>query len=148
MGLGGRAPATDTNGYPLALAQVALPVSGAHDPAATWARLDGRARAFRVAHAVFAVGQLLSLGYLWVCALTRHRDRALRLSVGALMLEGAALVMGRGNCPMGPYQRSLGDPVPMFEWVLPPRAAKAAIPVLAAVSVGGLLAVMARPPVR
>jgi hypothetical protein len=57
-----------------------------------------------------------------------------------------ALVVGRGNCPMGTFQKSLGDPVPMFEWVLPPRAAKAAIPVLAAVSVAGLLAVLARPP--
>lgn len=115
-------------------------------PARTWSDLDGRARAFRVAHAVFAVGQLLSLGYVWMCAITRRRDRALGISVGALLLEGAALVVGRGNCPMGPFQRSLGDPVPMFEWVLPPRAAKAAIPVLAGVSLAGLVAVGLRPP--
>jgi len=66
--------------------------------------------------------------------------------VSALLLEGAALVAGRGNCPMGPFQRQLGDPVPMFEWVLPPRAAKAAIPFLATVSLAGLLALVARRP--
>jgi hypothetical protein len=46
---------------------------------------------------------------------------------------------------MTPLQDRLGDPVPMFELVLPPRAAKAAIPVLAAVaSVGLVLALRSR----
>ena len=39
---------------------------------------------------------------------------------------------------MTPVQRRLGDPVPMFELLLPPRAAKAAVPVLAAVAALGL----------
>jgi hypothetical protein len=61
-----------------------------------------------------------------------------------LAAEGAALVIGRGDCPLGGFQAGLGDPVPMFEWVLPPRAAKAAIPALAVLSVVGMLTVMAR----
>jgi len=28
---------------------------------------------------------------------------------------------GHGDCPMGPLQADLGDPVPLFELVLPPR---------------------------
>ncbi len=47
---------------------------------------------------------------------------------------------------MGPLQEKLGDPVPFFELVLPPRAAKAAVPILAAVTAGGILAVVLRPP--
>jgi hypothetical protein len=47
---------------------------------------------------------------------------------------------------MGPLQRRLGDPVPFFELVLPPRAAKAAIPILAAVSVVGIALVVVRKP--
>ena len=121
-------------------------MTAAAGPATTWSSLDTTARGFRVAHAVFAIGQLGSLGYVWMCALTGRRDRALVVSVSALLLEGAALVAGRGNCPMGPFQRQLGDPVPMFEWVLPPRAAKAAIPFLATVSLAGLLALVARRP--
>jgi hypothetical protein len=54
------------------------------------------------------------------------------------MIEGAALAVGRGKCPLGPLQAKLGDPVPLFELVLPPRGAKAAVPVLAAASVAGI----------
>jgi hypothetical protein len=64
--------------------------------------------------------------------------------VALLGSEGVALVIGRGNCPFGPFQRSLGDSVPMFEWFLPPRAAKAAIPILAAVTLGGFAALLVR----
>lgn len=39
---------------------------------------------------------------------------------------------------MGPLQASQGDPTPCFELVLPPKAAKAAIPVLTGVAVVGL----------
>jgi len=106
----------------------------------------GRAAAcFRVLHTLIAVVDLIGLGYVWVCALSHRRSTLLRLSVGALVVEGAALVVGRGNCPLGPLQRTLGDPVPLFELALPPRAAKAAVPVLAAVSVAGLVLLAARP---
>jgi hypothetical protein len=66
--------------------------------------------------------------------------------MGFLSIEGLALVVGRGNCPMGPLQASWGDPVPLFELVLPPRAAKAAIPVLTLVAVSGMVAVLVRRP--
>jgi hypothetical protein len=62
------------------------------------------------------------------------------------MVQGVALIVGRGDCPFGPFQRRLGDPVPMFELVLPPRAAKAAIPVLLVISVSGMGALLLRPP--
>jgi len=90
--------------------------------------------------------QLASLGYVWGCALTGRRDRLLGAAVGFLGAEGAALIVGRGNCPLGPFQERLGDPVPLFELVLPPRAAKAAIPILAAVTVAGLGALLILPP--
>jgi hypothetical protein len=116
---------------------------------------DGRSRepglgraaaAYRVAHAAFAVVQLGSLGYVWGCALTGRRDRLLRAAVGLLGAEGAALIVGRGNCPLGPFQARLGDPVPLFELVLPPRAAKAAVPILSAVALAGLGALLILPP--
>ena len=44
-----------------------------------------------------------------------------------LSIEGVGLIIGGGDCPMGRFQEQLGDPVPFFELVLPPRAAKAAI---------------------
>lgn len=106
----------------------------------SWATLGPAARTFRIVHACWSVAGLTSLGYVWACAVTRRRDRLLGASVAFLLVEGGALVVGRGNCPMGRAQSAWGDPVPFFELVLPPRAAKAAIPILALASVVGLAA--------
>ena len=114
----------------------------------SWAELPIGARAFRVAHAVFGLVNLLGLAYVWLSAARRTRDRALGASVALLSAEGVALLIGRGNCPFGPFQRSLGDPVPMFELVLPPKAAKAAVPVLTFVTLTGFGAVLLRRPKR
>jgi hypothetical protein len=108
-------------------------------------QLSRAAETYRAAHAAFAIAQLASLGYVWSCALSGRRDRALAAAVGFLGVEGAALIVGRGNCPLGPFQSRLGDPVPLFELVLPPRAAKAAVPVLAGLAVAGLIAVAVLP---
>ena len=111
-----------------------------------WAALTDGAKAFRVAHAAWAVVSLAGLGYIWFAGLTRRRDRALAASIAWLGIEGIALVIGRGDCPAGPLQRQLGDPVPLFELVLPPRAAKAAIPILSGVSVAGIALALLRGP--
>jgi hypothetical protein len=89
---------------------------------------------------------MAALGNIWLSALRRRPNRYLGPSVALLGSEGMALVIGRGNCPFGSFQRSLGDPVPMFEWILPPRAAKAAIPILAAITLAGFVALFARRP--
>lgn len=114
----------------------------------SWAGLGNGARAFRVAHAVFSILQLAGLSYVWACAVRRTRSRLLAVSIGALLFEGAALLAGRGDCPFGPLQERLGDPVPLFELVLPRGAAKAAIPVLAVIAVAAMAAVALRPPIR
>jgi hypothetical protein len=111
-----------------------------------WRSLGMRARAWRLVHAASSVAQLAALGDIWRSAMTRRRGPRLRLSVGFLLLEGAGLVLGRGNCPAGGLQEQWGDPVPFFELLLPPRAAKAAVPILAAISLAGLGLLLARPP--
>jgi hypothetical protein len=113
----------------------------------SWSSLPLRARLFRVAHVVWGGVALTGLTYIWASAVVRHRDRYLWAAVLFLLVQGLALAIGRGNCPFGPFQRRLGDPVPMFELVLPPRAAKAAIPVLLLVSIVGMVAAALRPPV-
>jgi len=105
------------------------------------------AKALRTAHALVAVVELAGLGYVWACAATGRRDRLLAASVALLSAEGGALIVGRGDCPLGPLQERCGDPTPLFQLILPPRAAKAAVPVLAAVALGGVITVAARRPV-
>jgi hypothetical protein len=84
------------------------------------------------------VVELSCLGYVWTCALTGRRDRLLRAAMSILAVEGAGLVIGRGNCPLGPLQDRVGDPVPLFELVLPPVWARRAVPILAGISVVGI----------
>ncbi|MBJ7598697.1 hypothetical protein [Candidatus Nephthysia bennettiae] len=90
--------------------------------------------------------ELACLGYIWFSAITKRRDRVLALAVGTLGVEGVGLVIGGGNCPLGPFQRRVGDAVPMFELFLPKRAAKMAVPVLVGVTLIGLVAVALRRP--
>jgi hypothetical protein len=92
------------------------------------------------------VVELSCLGYIWVSAITRRRDPMLALAIGTLGVEGVGLVIGRGNCPLGPFQRRLGDSVPMFELFLPRRAAKMAVPVLVGFALAGMAAVALRRP--
>ena len=108
--------------------------------------LGRRAQAWRVLHATWSAAQLACLGYIWACAATGRRTGRLWAGVAFLLVEGVALVVGRGDCPVGPLQAAWGDPVPFFELVLPPRAAKVAIPVLAVVSLAGVLALVVRRP--
>ena len=125
-----------TNGVPDALEEPArqVPATG------NWSRLSKGAKAFRITHAAIAAVGLSSVGYVWACALTGRRNRVLGAALAALTVQGIGVLVGRGNCPLGPIQGRLGDPIPFFELVLPPRAAKAAFPVLLAVTLGGIVA--------
>ncbi len=114
-------------------------------PHPAWTSLPPRAKAFRLAHVAWGVTALSALAYIWTCALVRRHDRYLWASIAFLLLQGVALLIGRGDCPFGPFQRRLGDPVPMFELVLPPKAAKAAIPLLTVVTAAGIVAACVRP---
>jgi hypothetical protein len=107
-------------------------------------RLAPAALALRTAHVGIAVVELASLGSVWHAALTGRRGRYLDAAACLLVAEGAALVVGRGNCPLGPLQQRVGDPTPLFELVLPPRAARLAVPLLSGVAISGLLIAVRR----
>ena len=108
--------------------------------------LSRGAMALRAGHTAIAVVELSCLGYVWACALAGRRDVLLRGAIGVLVAEGVGLVIGRGNCPLGPLQQRLGDPVPLFELVLPPAWARRAVPILAGMSGVGIA--LALRPVR
>lgn len=104
------------------------------------------ALAFRAVHALIALVFLSAIGYIWWCAVTRRRTPLLRLAIGSLTVEGAVVAMNHGDCPLGPLQDRVGDPIPLFELVLSPRAAKRAVPLLGLVTLAGVAAVFGRPP--
>jgi hypothetical protein len=106
----------------------------------TGAPLSAAAKAFRSAHALIAIGMLLAIAYVWFCAITGRRDRLLLIATTALVGEGAVVAANHGDCPLGPLQERVGDPVPLFELLLPPKAAKLAVPALGAVAGAGIAA--------
>ena len=111
-----------------------------------WQNLGARGRAWRLVHAAWSVAQLGCLAYMWRSVATRRRDRRLYASVAFVLVEGGALLVGRGDCPMARVQEQWGDPVPFFELIFPRRAAKAAVPVLAVVTGAALIGVVVRKP--
>jgi hypothetical protein len=112
----------------------------------TWRGLSPAALAWRAGHSLIAASFLAAIAYVWRCALTRRSGPLLKLAVASLIGEGALVAANGGDCPLGPLQDRLGDPVPCFELVLTPRAAKLAVPVLGAVAAAGMVLVVLRPP--
>ena len=114
-----------------------------HNPSPAM-KLSRAALAFRAAHAAIAVEMLLAIAYVWWCALSGRRGRLLHMAAASLVGEGVLVSANGGDCPLGGLQRRLGDPVPLFELVLSPRAAKRAVPTLGAITAAGLVLVVAR----
>jgi len=100
---------------------------------------------FRAFHSAIAVEQLLAIAYVW-CAITGRRDRLLRIAVATLIGEGILVSANRRDCPLGGLQERFGDPVPLFELVLSPTAAKRAVPTLGAIAAAGLVLLVVRGP--
>jgi hypothetical protein len=108
-------------------------------------KLSRAAVAFRTFHAAIAVEMLLAIAYVWWCALSGRRDRLLlRMAAASLIGEGVLVAANHGDCPLGGLQERLGDPVPLFELLLSPRAAKRAVPTLGAIATAGLVLLVAR----
>lgn len=106
------------------------PLLRAAPSAAAVPGLSRAARAFRLAHAAIAGWFLWAIAYTWWCAVTGRRDPRLRWAIGSLIAEGVAVTINHGDCPLGGWQEHVGDPVPLFELVLSPPAAKRAVPAL------------------
>jgi hypothetical protein len=89
---------------------------------------------------------LLAIAYAWWCALSGRRDRLLHVAAASLIGEGVLVAANHGDCPLGGLQERLGDPVPLIELVLSPRAAKRAVPTLSAITAAGLVLLVVRRP--
>jgi hypothetical protein len=98
----------------------------------------------RVAHGLVSVLFLFCIAVVYAGAWRGTAGMLTLAAVGALLLEGLLVLLSRGNCPLGPLFRRLGDDTPFFELLLPPRAARLAVPVLAAVTALGIVILATR----
>src|SRR5436190_1956684 len=101
---------------------------------------------WRIGHGVVAAGFLASIAHVWWCALTRRRGPLLRPAIAVLSGEGLLVAINHGECPLGPLGDRLGDPVPLFELMLSPRAARRAVPLLGGFTALGIALLAAPPP--
>ncbi len=100
--------------------------------------LSPAARALRVAHTLITALFLVAIGYVWWCALSGRRGRLLQVAVASLATEGLLVAANHGDCPLGCLQERVDDPVPLFELVLSPDAARRAVPILGGVAGTGI----------
>jgi hypothetical protein len=95
--------------------------------------------ASRAAHGVISAVFLACIASVWLAAWRGEAGPLTYAAVAALAGEGVLVLLSRGNCPLGPLFRRLGDEKPFFELLLPPRAAKLAVPALGAVASVGVV---------
>jgi hypothetical protein len=100
--------------------------------------LSPAARRLRVAHALITALFLSAIGYVWWCALSGRRGRLLHVAVASLTAEAVLVAANHGDCPLGCLQQRVDDPVPLFELVLSPSAARRAVPVLGGIAGTGI----------
>jgi hypothetical protein len=106
----------------------------------TWTageRLPGIVVAARIAHGLIALVFLCCIAVLYVDAWRGSINMVTLAALAALWVEGVLVLMSRGSCPLEPLFRKLGDETPLFELLLPPRAAELAVPALGALSMLG-----------
>jgi hypothetical protein len=100
--------------------------------------------ATRIVHGLISLLFLSCMAAVYFGAWRGKADTVTLAALAALCVEGALVLLSGGDCPLGPILRKLGDEKPFFELVLPGRAAKLAIPILAAVTVLGAVLLAAR----
>lgn len=101
----------------------------------------------RTVHGLLSAFFLGCIAYVYYAAIADVESPLVYAAAAALVLEGAIVVLNGGNCPLGAVHRRYGDEKAFFELLLPPKAAKLAVPVLGAVTAFGILLAILRWPV-
>jgi len=97
-----------------------------------------------VLHGLISGFFLACIARVLVDAGRRRVSRTTVAAVGALAAEGLLVGLSGGDCPLGPFFRRRGDDTPFFGLLLPPGAAKLAVPVLGMVSAAAVVALVVR----
>jgi hypothetical protein len=78
----------------------------------------------RSVHTLIALVMFASVGVVYYSAVSQIYGLWLYLSLVALLIEGVAITLNRGDCPLSYLQRKYGDDKAFFELFLPKNAAK------------------------
>jgi hypothetical protein len=100
--------------------------------------------ASRVVHGLVSVVFLCCIALVYLGAWRGEAGAVTLVALALLLAEGTLVLLARGNCPLGPVFRRLGDDTPLFQLFLPARAAELAVPVLGVVTVLGAILLASR----
>ncbi|UCG82676.1 MAG: hypothetical protein JSW38_10885 [Dehalococcoidia bacterium] len=78
----------------------------------------------RSIHALIALVMFAAIGVVYYSAVSQEYDLLLYLALVALFIEGVAITLNKGDCPLSYLQRKYGDDKTFFELFLPKRIAK------------------------
>lgn len=110
-----------------------------HQSSDSAARISKTVMASRLAHGLVSVLFLSCIAIVYAGVWRAEAGPITIAALAALMLEGLLVLLSRGNCPLGPLFRRLGDEKPFFELLLPPRAARFTVPVLTWVTLASVV---------
>ena len=92
----------------------------------------------RTIHGLLSAFFLACIAFVYYAAIADVNSPLAFAAAGALVLEGAVVALNGGDCPLGGIHRRYGDEKAFFELLMPPKAAKLAVPVLGTVTALGI----------
>ena len=104
-----------------------------------WTRRHPMVYVIRTIHSLLATIFITSILLLFYFALTDTFVIWTYFAAGALILEGIAVLLNRGNCPLTPWHRHFGDEKGFFNLILPDKWTPYASPVLAVIAAIGFV---------
>jgi len=93
----------------------------------------------RTIHGLLSAFFLACIAFVYYAAIADVNSPLAFAAAGALVLEGAVVALNGGDCPLGGIHRRYGDEKAFFELLMPPKAAKLAVPVLGTVTALGIV---------
>jgi hypothetical protein len=81
-------------------------------------------RLIRFIHALIALLMFAAIGVVYYSAVSQEYDLLLSLALVVLFIEGVAITLNKGDCPLSYLQRKYGDDKTFFELFLPKKIAK------------------------
>jgi len=78
----------------------------------------------RSIHTLVALVMIASMAVVYYSAISKTYNVLLYLASGALLIEGIAITLNKGDCPLSYLQRKYGDDKTFFELFLPRNIAK------------------------
>jgi hypothetical protein len=78
----------------------------------------------RLIHTLIALIMFAAMAMVYFSAISQTYNLLLYLALGALFIEGAAITLNKGDCPLSYLQRKYGDDKAFFELFLPRNIAK------------------------